>query len=83
MFKIQCSYLLKRIIIVCLVFLIAISVEIAPDFPILFGLAVFSDLSCVKRLWKSMLKDEDKIKKRKHFRFSQNSEREVSRKKAA
>ena len=83
MFKIQCGYLLKRFFIVCLVFLIAISVEMAPDFPIIFGLAVFSDLSCVKCLWKSILKDEDKIKKRKHFRFSQNSENRVSRKKAA
>ena len=83
MFKIQCGYLLKRFLIVCLVFLIGISVEIAPDFPILFGLAVFSDLSCVKCLWRSIIKDEENIKKRKCFRFSQNSEREVSRKKVA
>jgi len=83
MLKVKCIYFLKRLIITALAFLMIALIESAPVFP-LFYTAVCVISSCVIRmLWNSMLQDEAKQKKRTRVRFSNRSNWESQREKAA
>ena len=53
-------YGIKLFLIVLLSFLFLASIEIAPYHPVLFIVAVLIDTVCIRFLWKSLQKSEDR-----------------------
>ncbi len=56
----------KLFLIVLLAFLFLSNIEIAPYHPILFVAGVLIDTICIRFLWKSLQKDEEKSSQSTH-----------------
>jgi len=83
MLKVKCVYYIKLSIITILAIALLELVESAPQFPVFFLLSAIVILCSIHMLWISVLKDEQKIKKRTHVRFSHKDQKEHHHEKAA
>lgn len=83
MLKIKLVCFIKRLIITALVLIMLAFVESLPQYPLFYILVCLVSNFSIRFLWKSSLKDEDRQKKRTRVRFSNQSNREYHRKKAA
>lgn len=61
MLKIKCAYFIKRFVITVLAVTMLISIEIAPDYPIVFVVVAPGMIAFIRILWISAKKDEHKL----------------------
>lgn len=60
--RLKLFYNIKLYSIVDLAIIFFGSVEAAPEQPLLFGMLTFTFFCCIRLLWRSLLKDEQKMK---------------------
>lgn len=82
MIRIKCAYYTKLFFITVLALVMYITIEISPEYPLLFIAITTTIIICIRLLWISALKDEKNLKKRTRVRFS-NHKREYQHRKVA
>lgn len=60
--RLRLFYNIKLYFIVALAIIFIGSVEVAPEQPLLFGTLTLTFFCCIRFLWRSLLKDEQRIK---------------------
>lgn len=78
--KIRCAYYLKLYFIIALSIIILGFIESAPEQPMLFSVLTLTIFYCIRRLWRSLLMDEQKIK-RLHLKSMNHAKPKAERKK--